>query len=128
MLSPWQNVQVNVLRRDPSAARNSLNEPDYGEETGWPVAYGNLWVRIEYPDEQLAFTETGERVQLPTSAAAGVNMYVEPEITIKLEDRVVIASMDDRSLLGQLYIVTAVYPEWDSIGAAHHYIVELSTH
>ena len=109
-------------------ARNVLNEPNYGDESTWPTVYTNLWVRIEYPDMQMEFTETGERVKLPQSSVSGVEMYIEPTYTIQPEDRITITSCDDASLINQLYIATAVYPENDSVGNVHHYVVELQIH
>ena len=119
---------MTIRRRDPSAARNSLNEPDYGDETTWPIIYSDRWVRTEYPDLQMQFTETGERIMLPSSAASGVNMYVESDTTVLAEDRVIITSIDDATLINQLYIVTAVFPEYNAMGDTHHYIVELQIH
>jgi len=73
---------VNVQRRPANPARNSLNEPDYGAESGYPTVYNNLAVRIEYSAMQMQWTPTGERVALPTSGAAGVLMYLAPDPTI----------------------------------------------
>ena len=128
MLAPWLNYQVTVTRRAAVPARNSLNEPGYGAESSWPAVYTNLAVRIEYPDLQMEFTETGERIKLPQSSVSGVDMYVEPQYTIKPEDRVTVTVASDASLVGQLYIATAVYPENDSMGNVHHFVCELQIH
>lgn len=127
MITPWTNYTVKVQRRTTSS-RNALNEPDYGTEANYPVAYASISVRIEFPDQQTEFTETGERVKMPMSAISGVDMYVDPAYTIAVEDRVTILTCDDASLIGQLYLVLAVYPENDSMGNVHHYVCELQVH
>ena len=109
-------------------SRNALNEPDYGAEASYPTVYTDLWTRIEYPDLQMEWTETGERVKLPQSSVSGVDMYVESDITIQPEDRITITLSPDPALVGQLYLATAVYPENDGMGNVHHYVVELQIH
>lgn len=129
MLSAWLNTQVTIQRRPAVPSRNSLGEPDYGTEASYPAIYTNLWVRIEYPDMQAQFTETGERIALASGAASGVDMYVEPEFTIQPEDRVTITTSPDPALVGQLYLAHAVYPEYGSLSSTvHHHVVELQIH
>src|SRR5438309_601396 len=102
MLSAWLNTQVKVQRRA-SSSRNSLNEPSYGAEGSYPVAYATLDVRIEFWDKTMEWTEVGERI-VPNQ----LYMYVEPEYTINPEDRITIISSDATPIVGQLYLVTAV--------------------
>ena len=122
MLSAWLNTQVKVQRRS-AASRNALGEPSYGDESAYPTTYALLDVRIEFWDEQMQFTEIGERV-VPTK----LEMYVEPDSTIQAEDRVTILTSDAAAIVGQLYLVSSVYPEWNSVGDVHHYICELTVH
>ena len=104
MLSPWLNTTVKVQRRS-AASRNVLGEPDYGSESAYPSIYTSLDVRIEFWDEQMQFTEIGERV-VPTK----LQMYVEPDSTIQAEDRITILTLDAATIIGQLYIVTFGLP------------------
>jgi hypothetical protein len=71
----------------------------------------------------MEWTEAGERV-VPKE----LDMYVEPTITIQPEDRVTITASDAAPIVGQLYLATAVYPEWNSVNQVHHFLVELSVH
>lgn len=118
-----------MQRRDANPSRNALGEPDYGDEADYPTIYTDLWVHIEYPDMVTQFNETGERVALASGSSTGVDMYVEPEYTIKPEDRITITSSPDPNLVGQLYLAHAVYAEFGALlSNVHHQIVELQIH
>jgi hypothetical protein len=117
------NVTIQVQRRASNPGRNSLNEPAYGPESAWPVVYSNLACRIEYVDRTMQFTQTGERVVLDKTL-----LYVEPEITIHPEDRITITGTDAATESGAFYIVMDVYPESNSVGDVHHYVVEIEPH
>jgi hypothetical protein len=123
MLSPWRNTTVTVQRRGTGLPRDALNEPNYGNESTWPTVYTGLAVRIEYVDEAMEWVQSGERV-VPKQ----LDMYVEPDTIIQSEDRVTITGSDASPIVGALYIVTSVYPEWDGIGSVHHYVAELDVH
>lgn len=127
MISPWLNMTVKVQRRA-SSSRNALNEPSYGAEANYPVIYASIPTRIEYPSMAMVFTETGERVTLPESATLGTQMFFEPNYTINPEDRITVLTSDDASIVGQLYIVMSVFPEWGAMGQVHHYIAEIQVH
>jgi len=127
MIQPWLNLTVTVQRRPSNPARNSLNEPNYGAESGYPVVYTNMPTRIEYPGEKMQFTETGERVALP-EGVFGVEMFIDPSYTVLPEDRVTVTGSDDASLLNQRYIVMSVIPQWDSVGNMSHAIATLQIH
>jgi hypothetical protein len=122
MLAAWTTTTVTVQRRT-AASRNALGEPDYGAEADYPTVYSGLQVRIEFVDEAMEWTEAGERV-VPKE----LDMYVEPTITMQPEDRVTITASDAAPIVGQLYLATAVYPEWNSVNQVHHFLVELSVH
>jgi hypothetical protein len=122
MLAAWTTTTVTVQRRT-AASRNALGEPDYGAEADYPTVYSGLQVRIEFVDEAMEWTEAGERV-VPKE----LDMYVEPTITIQPEDRVTITASDAAPIVGQLFLVTTVYPEWQGFNNVHHYICELSKH
>lgn len=124
MLAPWLNMQVRVQRRPANPSRNALNEPAYGNESSYPIVYDMIWVRIEYVEEQMVFTETGERVKLAGMTA----MYVEPTYVLKPMDRVIVQTSDNPGLIGQLYLIQTVYSEWDSVGNVHHYVCDIQVH
>lgn len=124
MLSPWLNMQVRVQRRPANPARNSLNEPAYGNESSYPVVYDMMWARIEYVEEQMVFTDTGERVKLSGQTA----LYVEADFLLKPMDRITIQTSDNPALIGQLYLIQTVYSEWNSMGNVHHYVCDIQVH
>jgi hypothetical protein len=123
MLSPWLNTQVKVQRRS-GTARNALNEPDWGDESNYSVAYPNLDVRIEIIDEGMEFNETGERVTEQKTL-----MFYESGINIQPLDRITIVTTDDNTnFMGKYFIVQNTHAQWDSIGNTHHYVAELNVH
>ena len=132
MLAPWLNSTVQVQRRSSNPSRNTLNEPNYGAESSWPMIYTNLAVRIEYEPEKMQWTPTGERVNPNPS---DFFMYVDDtnptdgtKTTVNIEDRVTILTADEPGIIGKLYIVTAVFSEWDSMGNRHHTIAQMQVH
>lgn len=114
-------MQVRVQRRPASPIRNALNEPSYGNESGYPIVYDMIWTRIEYVDQTMVFTESGERVKLDATTV----MYIEPDYILKPMDRITVQTSDNPSLIGQLYLVHAVYSEWNAVGNVSHFIVEI---
>ena len=120
-------MTVKVQRRT-ATTRNALNEPNYGSEANYPVIYSSMWARIEYPDKNTEFNETGERVKLAQSVTSGVQMFFEPTYTILEEDRITVLTSDNASLVNNLYLVMSVTPEWDGLGKVHHYVAELQVH
>ena len=121
-------MAVNVQRRPANPVRDSLNEPAYGAEASYPVVYANMPTRIEFPGAQLQFTEAGERSVYPQSVVTGTDMYVDPDYTILVEDRITITQSDDASLIGQLFIVMSVTPDWNGVGDLHHTVATLQAH
>lgn len=132
MLSPWLNSSVTIQRRSSNPARNILNEPNYGVESTWPVIYTNLAVRIEYQPEKMEWTPLGERVNPNPS---DFFMYVDDtnapdgtKLSVNVEDRVTVTIADEPAIIGRLYIITAVFSEWDSMGNRHHTIAQMQVH
>lgn len=128
MLLPWAINSVNVQRRASNPARNSLNEPNYGQISTWTTVYSALAVRIEYDPEKMTWNETGERVN---PSPSNFFMYVPDlldngtPINLFPEDRITIVQSDDNTIIGRLYVVTAVFGEWDSLGNRHHSIIQM---
>jgi len=123
MLAPWLNLTVKIQRRS-GTSRNSLNEPDWGTDASLPIAYASVYCRIEYVDMQISYNEQGERVNL----GAGTYMFLEPETVVYPQDRVTILTADDPALINKLYLITAVFDEWNAVGNLHHHVCQLSIH
>lgn len=129
-MSPWQNIQVKVQRRPSNPTPNVLNEPDYSDPLTWPVVNdpdGNIThaVRIEFNDENLEFTATGERIKMVKTL-----MYVSVFDLILSEDRITIVQSEQflDSHLPNYFVVLDVWPEWGgAISNVNHYICDLQT-
>lgn len=124
MLAPWLNLTVTIQRRAANPARNALNEPNYGAESGYTTVYSNIYGRIEYQPERVYWNESGERVNV----SEGTFLFLEPDYIVKPQDRVTITTADNTDLINKLYIATAIFSEWNSVGNVHHYVVQLAVH
>ena len=122
MLTPWLNITIKVQRRS-GTTRNALNEPDWGDESAYPVVYASIYARIEVVDRNMQYTETGERVTETKTL-----LFFEPTYTILPEDRITVLSSNNSNIQNQLFLVYDVVPEWDSIGNVHHFVAELQVH
>lgn len=124
MLIPWLNQTIQVQRRT-GTARNQLNEPDWGLESNYSVVYPAVPIRIEYVPEQVQWTLQGERVN-PNQSQTFI--FFEPQWLINIQDRVTFLQSDDPVLINRLYIVIAVFSEWDSMGNTHHRVAQIAVH
>lgn len=126
MITPWCNTVVKIQRRDVTAIKNVLGELDYGDESAYTTIYPTLNVRFEFEDARMEFNESGERV------VPKLYMYVEDGSTVLPMDRITVVSSDDTTLLDQsvykILIAVDIFPEWDSMGNLHHYMVECEPH
>lgn len=124
MLSFLTTHTVKIQRRAANPIRNTLNEPDYGAESTWTVAYASVPCRMDTHPRNPEYNETGERVDVGNEQF----IYVEPEYILYPQDRVTILESSDPSEIGAFYIVNSVYNEYDSQNNVHHRVGQLQVH
>ena len=112
---------VNIRRRVSStvASRDVLNNPVYGDPTGWNLVYTGIRARLLWSGKDMIFASTGEIIK-----PSGV-MYYSPNFTIMPQDRIITVSTPGYPSQIE-YVVTSVVPGYLFNGKVSHYEAQLS--